>query len=52
MDINDLRSALTVLSLLSFLGLVAWAYSQSRRTEFDEAARLPLWDEPPHGERS
>lgn len=52
MDINDLRSALTVLSLLAFLGLVGWAYGRRRHTEFDEAARLPLCDEPPHGERS
>jgi cytochrome c oxidase cbb3-type subunit 4 len=42
MDINDLRSAVTVLGLLLFLALVIWAYAGRRRKAFDEAARLPL----------
>jgi len=42
MDINDLRSAVTVLGLLLFLALVAWVYAGHRRHAFDEAARLPL----------
>ncbi len=47
MDINDLRSALTVLSLLLFIGIVWWAYSDRRQADYDEAARLPLDDEGP-----
>ena len=42
MDINDLRSAVTVLGLLLFLALVAWVYAGRRRQAFDEAARLPF----------
>ena len=42
MDINDLRSAVTVLGLLLFLALVSWVYAGHRRKTFDEAAQLPL----------
>ncbi|ATE60721.1 cbb3-type cytochrome oxidase subunit 3 [Thauera sinica] len=42
MDINDFRSIITVLGLLSFLGICAWAYSRHAKDGFDEAARLPL----------
>ncbi len=45
MDINDLRSAVTVVSLLTFLGIVVWAWSRRNRDRFDEAARLPFEDE-------
>lgn len=47
MDINDLRSAFTVLSLLLFIGIVWWAYSDRRQADYDEASRLPLDDEGP-----
>jgi cytochrome c oxidase cbb3-type subunit 4 len=42
MDINDLRSITTVLGLLCFLGIVAWAYGKSSKKGFDEAATLPF----------
>ena len=45
MDINDLRAALTVLGLLCFLGIAAWAYSSKARKGFDEAALLPFADD-------
>lgn len=45
MDVNDLRSVVTVVSLFAFLGIVAWAWSRSNRAGFDEAARLPLVEE-------
>ena len=44
-DINDFRSILTVLGLLCFLGIVAWAYSSRAKKGFDEAAQLPFADE-------
>jgi cytochrome c oxidase cbb3-type subunit 4 len=44
--IFDARNIVTVLSLLSFLGIVFWAYSASRKPAFEEAARLPFADEP------
>ena len=46
MDINDLRSAVTVLSLVTFLGIVWWAYGlKSNQRCFDEAANLPFADD-------
>ena len=42
MDINDLRSAVTVLSLLIFVGIVFWAWSRSNQGSFDGAAQLPF----------
>jgi cytochrome c oxidase cbb3-type subunit 4 len=52
MDINDLRSAVTVLSLVLFIGITAWTWQLARKSEFDEAARLPFDDEDKGGERS
>lgn len=46
MDINTVRGLLTLLLLILFIGIVIWAYSSKRRKDFDEAARLPLDDEP------
>jgi len=42
----DARNVITVLSFLSFLGIVFWAYSASRKSGFEEAANLPFADEP------
>ena len=47
MDINDLRSLLTVLTLISFVGIVWWAFSSRRKAVYEEAAMLPLEDDPP-----
>lgn len=44
MDINDLRSLLTVAGFLCFLSIASWAFSDARRKDFDEAARLPFTD--------
>lgn len=52
MDINDLRSAVTVFSLLLFVGLVAMTLKRSRRSEFEEAARLPFAEDLSREERS
>ena len=45
MDVNDLRSIVTVLSLVTFLGIVWWAWSRHNKGRFDEAAQLPFQDE-------
>lgn len=42
MDINDLRSIVTVLAFVAFLGVVAWAYGAGARRGFEEAERLPF----------
>ena len=45
MDINELRGLSTAMLLVAFIGLVFWAYSSKRKSEFDEAAQLPFADE-------
>jgi cytochrome c oxidase cbb3-type subunit IV len=42
MDINTLRSATTVVSLVVFLGIVWWAWSKRRTSDFEQAANLPF----------
>lgn len=42
MDINVFRGLLAVVSLLAFLGIVAWAWSRHQRERFAEAAMLPF----------
>ena len=49
MDINDLRSIVTVAGLLCFLAIVAWAYGKSSKKGFEEAANLPFAEEDDHG---
>ena len=45
MDINDMRGAVTVLSLVAFLGIVFCAWSRHNKASFDEAAQLPFQDD-------
>ncbi|MDP2792874.1 MAG: cbb3-type cytochrome c oxidase subunit 3 [Sulfurisoma sp.] len=47
MDINDLRSIVTVLMFLAFVGIVWWAYSGRRKDAYEAAARIPLDDDEP-----
>jgi cytochrome c oxidase cbb3-type subunit 4 len=49
MDINDLRSIITVLVFITFIGIVWWAYSDRRKQAYDEAARSVLDDDTPPG---
>jgi len=51
MDINMLRSWVTVVSLLLFVALVVWTWNRARRDAFDEAAKLPFADEAATGEK-
>ena len=50
MDINDMRSILTVLAFATFIGIVLWAYSGRRRAAFKEAANLPFTEDELPGE--
>jgi len=45
MELNDLRSVMTVISFIVFLGIIVWAFSRRRRGSFDVAASLPLQDD-------
>ena len=51
MDINDLRSATTVVSLLLFVGLMVWTWRPRARADHDAAARLPFDGEALEAER-
>ena len=42
MDVNTLRIAATLVSFVTFVGIMAWAWSRSNKAGFDEAARLPF----------
>lgn len=42
MDINTIRAVVTVVALITFLAIVAWAWSSRRRADFEAASRLPL----------
>ena len=42
MDVNTLRSAVTVVTFILFLGIVGWTLSKRRSAEFEEAANLPF----------
>ena len=45
MDLPLLRGIITVVLLVAFVGLVIWAWSSKRTTDFEEAALLPLEDD-------
>jgi cbb3-type cytochrome oxidase subunit 3 len=42
MDINLIREAVTVLSFVSFLAIVGWAWSAQRRASFEQLGRSVL----------
>jgi cytochrome c oxidase cbb3-type subunit IV len=42
MDINTIRSIVTVAAFAAFLGIVWWAYSPARRQRLEEAGRSIL----------
>lgn len=46
MELNDLRSIVTVVSLFTFLGIVWWAFGmKGNKKRFEEAANLPFADD-------
>ena len=46
-SINTMRVVITVVSFVVFIGIFVWAWSARRKSQFDEAARLPLDDDGP-----
>ena len=45
MDVNNLRVAVTLLSFVVFVGILAWAWSRRNAAGFAQAAQLPFLDE-------
>ena len=42
MDINLLRSLITIAAVAAFAGIVWWAYAPSRKSRFEGDALLPF----------
>ena len=49
MTFTLLQALWSIVVLVTFIGIVLWAYSGKRKSAFDEAARLPF-DDPPFDE--
>ena len=47
MDLNDFRMIVTVATFITFVAIVAWAYSGRRREDYEAAARMALDDDRP-----
>ena len=45
MDMGTLRGVITVVTMLTFLGICWWAYRGRNRSRFEEDALLPFMDE-------
>ena len=48
MDYGVIQGIITIVVMLTFLGIFAWAYSSRRKDQFDEAANLVFSDEESH----
>lgn len=44
-DITTLRVIATVLSFVTFVGIIIWTLDSRKTTQFDEAAKLPFLDD-------
>ena len=51
MDQGTLEGIGTLLAMLAFLAVCAWAYSSRNKARFEEAAMLPFADELPAAEQ-
>ena len=45
LDVNDLRAIVTVISLVVFAAIWAWAWQRGNRERFEDAAQLPFKSE-------
>ena len=43
--LTDASSAMTVISLITFIGILWWAFSSRRKNDFEQAAQLPFADD-------
>ncbi|TVP02416.1 cbb3-type cytochrome oxidase subunit 3 [Shewanella algae] len=48
MDYGTMQGIITLVLILVFVGIFAWAYSSRRQKQFDEAANLVFSDEKQH----
>ncbi len=45
MDINTIRSVVTIISFLTFIGIIIWVWRRRKTKDFEEAANLPFLDD-------
>ncbi|QLE85585.1 MULTISPECIES: CcoQ/FixQ family Cbb3-type cytochrome c oxidase assembly chaperone [Shewanella] len=45
MDYGTVQGIITIVVMVTFVGIFAWAYSARRKDQFDEAANLVFSDE-------
>ncbi|NRD74068.1 cbb3-type cytochrome c oxidase subunit 3 [Shewanella sp. VB17] len=45
MDYGTIQGIITLVVMLTFIGIFAWAYSSRRKDQFDEAANLVFSDD-------
>ncbi len=50
MDLNLIRSIVTVLAFVAFVLIGVWTWRRSNAARFEEAAALPFADEPDHAQ--
>ena len=50
LDINIFRGLMTVVIMVAFLAIWAWAWSKRRHTDFEKLAAMPLEDDAPTAE--
>jgi len=48
---DQASSVMTVVSFVTFIGIVWWAYIHHKETDFTQAAQAPFADEPLKSER-
>lgn len=46
-----MRVIFTVVTFVTFVGIVIWAYSSRRTKDFDEAAQLPFTEDEPESDQ-
>ena len=46
--LDNAGSVTTVVSFVTFIGIVLWTYALKGKGDFDQAARLPFADEEQH----
>lgn len=45
MDVNILRTLVTIVSFITFVGIVIWAWRRRKTKDFKDAANLPFIDD-------
>ena len=45
MSVAFVQSVWTVIAMAVFIGIVIWAYSKRRKTDFDQAGRIAMDDD-------